>query len=229
MPEFRATRRLALIAVAALALAAPAAAATGTWEFGAQGTLTSFAPYSITVGHTSCFRDAQSPGRFGMRIGDGARIVCRNGLLISVKPLDREGTFTLLGSERITTLTRTRLDRCALTQDSPGLVGFRVGESVTTVCTRVGGRKVLSAIAPGADPYVGVIVAPRSSARAGTRRVARGTQTGTVGRIRELGKFVTVGELRCSVGPTTPSLFRFYVGERVTMVCDAGAVVRMRH
>ena len=32
-------------------------------------------------------------------------------MLISVKPLDREGTFVLLGRERITTLMRTRLER----------------------------------------------------------------------------------------------------------------------
>ena len=44
-----------------------------------------------------------------------------------------------------------------------------------------------------------------------------------------LDRFVTVGTLRCSAGPSTPALFRFHVGERVTMVCDAGAVVRMRH
>jgi hypothetical protein len=131
--------------------------------------------------------------------------------------------------ERITTLTRTRLDRCALTQDSPGLLGFHLSERVTTACTQVGGRQVLSGIAAGVDPYIGPLLVPRStSGRSVARDITAAFQTGTVGQIRELGRFVTVGTLRCSAGPSTPALFRFWLGERVTMVCDGGAVVGIR-
>jgi hypothetical protein len=199
-------------------------------EFGADGTLTSFTPTSITVGDTSCFRDAQSPGSFGLRIGDLTQIVCRNGVLVGITPNLRYGVVRTQDSGSIATLTRTRLDRCALTQDSPGLAGFRLGELVSTLCVRVGGRFVLTGLAPGADPYLDFMLRMRPvSDRPGVAQRYPPLHSGTVGQIRELDRFVTVGTLRCSVGPSTPALFRFHVGERVTMVCDDGAVLRMRH
>jgi ribosomal protein L21E len=177
------------------------------------GTLTAVSDSSVTV-HTdsrdlTCTRNAASPRLGDYHVGDKVKIACTNGVLTAIAKVDAPppvaaygtGTLSALSTTSITVHNDERDLTCTLTDASPKLGDYHVGDRVKIACT----NGVLTAIA-GVDTY-----------------------QGGLGRISALStSSLTIhtdgGDLTCTLGDASPILGDYHLDDNVKVYCKNGVL-----
>src|SRR5438105_6909951 len=172
----------------------------------ASGTLSALGSSSITVGALTCSLGSSSPDLSGYHVGDTVRIGCADGVLAKIeKPEPKPvfstafGTLSAIGSSSITVDSLT----CSVDSRSPSLAGYHVGDTVRIGC---------------ADGVLAKIEKPHAPPAPATAFGAIAALTATS---------ITVGPLTCSVGPSSPSLAGYQVGDRVGIGCLDGMLAKV--
>jgi hypothetical protein len=231
---------------AALVLCTPALAVDGTRE--ARGTIAALIDTSITIksGSTSasCSLSKYAPALDGYRVGDRVAIVClRSGdhwRLTKIRKLEPKPTGSTDGQKTntpkteppttsppvvtfgtLTSLTATSLtvkdgDRsitCTVDASSPPLGDYHVGDRVYVGCA--GGvlvkiAKPKSDTPPTTTPPVVTFGGTLTSLTATNLTVQDGTRS-----------------LTCSIGPSSPPLGDYHVGDHVYVACSGGVLLKI--
>ncbi len=178
------------------------------------GTLTALSDASITV-HTdsrylTCTRNAASPKLGDYHVGDKVKIACTNGFLTAIAKVDALPPVTTYGTGNVSALSTTSITvhnaerdlTCKLTDVSPKLGDYHVGDRVKIACTN------------------GVLV--------GIAKVD--TYQGGLGRISALStSSLTVhtdgGDVTCTLGDGSPTLGDYHVGDNVKVYCRNGVLI----
>lgn len=189
----------------------------------AGGTIASLGVEGITVrGERSltCRIGDRSPGLGEFKVGDRVGIACVDGMLAKIVRLpevtapappalaDAAGEIVALGEGAVAVRGERELS-CRVGDGSPGLADFKVGDRVKIVCA--GG--VLAKIARLTGP-TGEKQQPATTSLVGAITVLTTTSIGVRGE----------RDLTCTVGPTSPKLGDFKVGDRVKIACAAGVL-----
>ena len=232
----RAKGRLVLARVRAL----PAATASPTDETKPvtfAGAITALSDSSISLHDgtrdLTCTIDATSPSTASFAVGQHVRVACAKGVLAKItaitrplpspapptptppphKTLAAQGVVTALSSSSVTVHTDGGDVTCAVGAGSPPLGDFQVGDRIKMAC--VDGTVVALAKAD-APPKT---APPPATTAAGTI-TALSTSALTIHNAEH-------GDLTCSLGPSSPSLGDYHVGDRVGIACVDGTLVKI--
>jgi hypothetical protein len=206
-----------VLTLAALLLAAPAAAAQHKPKppkhkrVTHSGTLVKRTAASVTVkrgDHTlTCLRSDSSPSVQGATVGDKVKVTCEHGVLVTFEKAfsgSATGTISALSTSSITLHNDDGTVMCTVSDGSPKLGDYRVGDRVKLSCS----DGVLTAIArldPPADVQTAV----------GTL-TARNDASVTV--------HMDTRDLTCTRGDRSPSLGDLRIGDRVKIACTNGVL-----
>jgi ribosomal protein L21E len=177
------------------------------------GTLTALSDASVTV-HTdsrnlTCTRNAASPKLGDYHVGDKVKIACTNGFLTAIAKVDAPPPVTTYGTGTVSALSTTSITvhnderdlTCTLTDASPKLGDYHVGDRVKIYCTN------------------GALVA---IARADTTTSTTGTLTAL--SPTSLTVHSDGGDVTCSRTTGSPSLDGYQLGDRVKATCVNGVL-----
>lgn len=233
---------------------AGALASNGSKTSSTAGRITAVHAASVTVKGMTCKRGATSPHLDAFKVGTRVRIVCAKGVLSGIARLSATkqgdeptstvttataaggyGTITKIstaGTGSITAVGRITLPTstsasgdtsvtCALGPASPAIGGFHVGDYVRIRCA----DGVLTTL------YLAATSTTTTTATTPTTTTTTGTTT-TVsvskGAITALsGNSISVYGDRgttCSIGPESPSLVGYALGDSVQMGCTNGVL-----
>jgi hypothetical protein len=189
---------------------------------GARDPISALSATSITVGPLTCSLGPSSPS-VAFKVGDRVKIGCLGGVLAYVvadtdapKPttteptttttaiVTRGGTLTAIGEHTLTVDGLT----CYLYPSSPSLTGFKLGDRVGIACQ----SNVLLKIVALADE-------PKPD------RDEVQTKFGPITALSTTS--VTVDGLTCSLGPSSPSVAGFKLGDKVGIGCSNGVLVKI--
>ncbi len=227
------TRGLTILAAlaATLAVALPAAAENGVML---KGTIASLSATAVTIqdaqgATTTCVLGAKSPSLDGYAAGDRVQAVCLHGreklLLAKIRhlakagggdgePVSFGGVVTALSDTSISLHDGNRDLTCTITADSPSTAGAKVGVHVRVAC--VNGVLVKLALVPGGDPKP----APTNTVTAAGVLTALSDTALTVHNAEH-------GDVSCTLGPSSPRLGDFHLGDRVGVACTDGVLVKI--
>jgi hypothetical protein len=181
----------------------------------------------------TCAIDATSPSTTGFAVGQHAGVACAKGVLAKIvaitapapkpaspsptppphKTLGAQGTLTALSSSSVTVHTDGGDVTCAVGPSPPPLGDVQVGDRVKMAC--VDGTVVALAKAD-APPKT----TPPPATTAGGTITALSTSALTIHNAEH-------GDLTCSLGPSSPSLDGYHVGDRVGIACADGTLVKI--
>jgi ribosomal protein L21E len=177
------------------------------------GTLTALSDWSLTV-HTesrdlTCTRNAASPKLGDYHVADKVKIVCTNGVLTAITKVDAPppvltgsiGTLTAFSTTSVTVHNDERDLTCTLTDGSPKLGDYHVGDKVKVYCS----NGVLVAIAKVEITTI---------------------TTGTLSALSPTALTVHSdgGDVTCLRTTSSPSLDGYQLGDRVKATCVNGAL-----
>jgi hypothetical protein len=188
------------------------------------GVVTALSGTSITVHDgdrdLTCSLGANSPSTEGVKVGQGVKIACANGALVAVSTASPgapgrayEGTVTAVGAGSITVHNDKAEATCTITDGSPSIGDVNVGDRVLIGC-KAGSNQLLllKKLGAGEEP---------PSARTGAGTVSALSPSSVTFHNAEHG------DLTCSVGPTSPSVAAYKVGDNVKFGCLDGALVAL--
>ena len=217
-----------LAALVSIAPALGADAPTGSRTAG--GAITSLGPTSITVGDLTCSRGAGSPSLDGYKLGDQVGIGCTNGVLVAVADHRTPATTTTTTTtaapsagarDPIGALTTTSITvgplTCTIGPSSP-VVTFKLGDRVRIGCS--GG--VLVYVVADTDTPPATTTTTSTTTTTAEPVVTRG---GTLTAIGEHS--LTVDSLTCTVGPSSPGIAAFKLGDHVGVACRSGVLLEI--
>lgn len=183
----------------------------------------------------TCTIGASSPSTDGYAVGQHARVACLDGALVKIaavtapaappkptgdpphKTIGARGTLTALSSSSITVHTDGGDVSCTVGDGSPALGDFHVGDLVKMGC--VDGKLVALAKADGSPPPPPPAQPPATNTAAGTI-AALSTTALTVHNVEH-------GDITCTLGPSSPRLGDFHVGDHVGIACADGTLVKI--
>ena len=204
------------------------------------GAITALSDGSITLHDgdrdLTCTVDATSPSTAGFAVGQHAAVACAKGVLEKIaaitrpapspapttptpttppphKTLGAQGVLTALSSSSVTVHTDGGDVTCTVGASSPPLGDFQLGDRVKMAC--VDGTVVALAKAD-ASPNT----APPPATTAGGTITALSASALTIHNAEH-------GDLTCALGPSSPSLGDYHVGDRVGIACVDGALVKI--
>lgn len=179
-----------------------------------------------------CTIDASSPSTAGYAVGQHARVACVNGALAKIaavtapvappkptgdpphKTVGARGTLTALSSSSVTVHTDGGDVSCTVGDGSPALGDFHVGDLVKMGCADGKLVALAKADAPLPPPPP-----PAATTAAGTI-TALSTTALTVHNAEH-------GDITCSLGPSSPRLGDYHLGDHVGIACVDGALVKI--
>jgi len=182
----------------------------------------------------TCAIAAGSPSTDGVKVGGHVRVACANGTLVKLelvpagdgtptapppppsahKTVGANGTVSAVSSASITVRTDGGDVTCAVGDGSPSVGDVHVGDKVKMGCVD-GVLEVLeraAAPAPPPPPANTVTVAGTLSALSDTALTVHNTEH---------------GDVSCTLGPSSPRLGDFHLGDRVGMACADGVLVKI--
>ncbi len=197
----------------------------------AGGTVTALDASSITVRgerNLTCRLTADSPISREFEVGDQVGIACVDGVVVKIVRLPRAAepatttTSPVTATGEIDALTSTSIKlvgerdlACRLTDGSPSLTGFKIGDHVRISCL----NGVLTSIArPESAPTITTTTTTteHSTATYGTGAISAIAPTS----ISVKGEH----DLTCTVGPASPKLGDYKVGDKVKITCVEGVL-----
>ena len=195
----------------------------------------------------TCTLDASSPSTTGFAVGQHARVACVNGALAKIgavtapaaapnptgdpkpppppppppphKTVGALGTLTALSTSSVTVHTDGGDVTCTVGDGSPALGDFHVGDRVKMGC--VDGNLVVLAKADAPPPTTTPAAPPPPPAT---------TVSGTISALSTSALTVhndERGDVTCSLGPSSPRLGDYHLGDHVGMACVGGALVKI--
>jgi hypothetical protein len=204
-------------------------------KFGGAVTALSSTSISLHDGDRdlTCTLADSSPSTSGLKVGDHAKVVCQNGVLVSwapVTPADSahvyEGAVTAFDSGSISVQSGDHIFTCTLGDGSPSLGDLHVGDRVAVGC-RVGSNLLvlLKRLSPATTPPP-LPPAPEPTSPPPPPHVDLTTFGGT---LTALATTVTVhsdehGDFSCRVTDGSPKLGDYAVGDHVTVGCADGVL-----
>jgi hypothetical protein len=196
------------------------------------GTISALSPSSVTFhnaehGDMTCSVGATSPSVAGYKVGDTVKFACLNGALLAIakngsgtadgphKSLGAAGNVSAVSGTSLTVHTDGGDVTCSVADGSPSVTAVHVGDNVKIGCVDGVLRALLTAPAP---------MPPTSDHHQVT------TVGGTLSVVSDTS--VTVhspekGDVSCTVGPASPRLGDFHVGDHVGMACVDGVVAKL--
>jgi hypothetical protein len=234
----RAKGQLVLARVRAL----PAASASPTDETKPvtfAGAITALSDSSISLHDgnrdLTCAIDDTSPSTDGFAVGQHAAVACAKGVLAKIatitrpappptttpttppphKTLGAQGVLTALSTSSVTVHTDGGDVTCTVGANSPPLGDFQVGDRVKMAC--VDGTVVALAKADAAPKTA---PPPPPATTAGGTITALSSSALTIHNTEH-------GDVTCSLGPSSPSLGDYHVGDRVGIACVGGTLVKI--
>jgi hypothetical protein len=222
--DYAAMRQALLLVLAALVFAAPASADRKSKLIVAHGTLITVSASSVNVKHegrrVKCSIGSLSPKLDAFHPGDKVKVRCVNGILVGIvkgvsapratsEPTQTAtGMITALSASSLTVHNDERSLTCTLSDESPKLGDYRVGDKVKIGCS----EGVLRTIARVAPPEP-----------ADTVQTAFGTLTAL--SASSLTVHNDERSLTCTLGDRSPKLGDFHVGDRVKIGCTNGVLI----
>lgn len=212
-------------------LSAPASGSNEAEPVKFGGTVTALAPGSISLHDgdrdLTCTLGDASPSTAGLKVGDHARVVCRNGALVSVERIAVEpprpapavttagGTVTAVSSASLTLHNSEHGDlTCTVSSASPSVAEVHVGDLVHVAC-KDGVLAALDRSTP--PPAPAPVPAPHPlTTFAGTLTALSSTSL-TVHNDEH-------GDVSCRVTDGSPKLGDYHVGDRVQLACADGVL-----
>lgn len=173
----------------------------------------------------TCTIGASSPSTTGVTVGQHVRVACLNGVLVALAPITAPpapasggdkpkgqtgaGTISALSTTSVTFHNSERDVTCTLSDASPRLGDYHVGDSVKFGC--VNGVLVAIVKADG-----GPVSGPHKTVGA----------AGSVSAVSPTSLTVHTdgGDVTCSVGDGSPSVANVHVGDKVKMGCLDGVL-----
>jgi hypothetical protein len=181
-----------------------------------QGTISALSETALTVhtdgGDVSCTLNEGSPRLGDFHVGDRVKFGCKNDVLAALYKVDApkppvvertgQGTISALSTSSLTVHTDGGEVTCSLSDGSPKLGDYHVGDLVKFGCR----NDVLTGIYKPAPP------APPVVYRSGQGTIsALSTSSVTV--------HTDGGDVSCALGEKSPKLGDFHVGDRVKFYC----------
>lgn len=235
----RVTRGLTILAafVSTLAVTLPASADNAVTL---KGTIVAVSAGSVTFQDakgvsTTCLLGARSPSLDGYATGDTVRAACvhaRAKLLLAAiqhaptgggsgdtRPVTFGGVVTALSDTSISLHDGNHDLTCAIGASSPSTAGVKVGGRVKVACAN--GVLVALMLPPAADgkPAPPPPPPPNIVTVGGVLSALSATSL-TVHNAEH-------GDVSCSLGPSSPRLGDFHLGDHVGMACADGVLVKI--
>jgi hypothetical protein len=194
-----------------------------------EGTVTAVGAGSISVhtehGDATCTVADGSPSLAEVKVGDRVLVGCKAGSnqLVILKKLPTDphnavgaaGTVSAVSATSLTVHTDGGAVTCSVADGSPSVAEVHVGDPVKIGCVD-GVLRVLVTAAQPAPP-------------AGDHHQVT-TAGGTLSALSDTSVTVHSGEkgdVTCSVGPSSPRLGDFHVGDHVGMACVDGVLAKL--
>ena len=183
----------------------------------------------------TCSIGDSSPSTAGVKVGGHVRVACANGVLVTLvlvptgdgkptppppspphKTVGANGTVSAVSTTSLTVHTDGGDVTCSVGDGSPSVAEVHVGDKVKIGCV----DGVLKVIAradtppPPPPPPTGDVV----------------TVGGTISALSDTSLTVhnaEHGDVTCTLGPSSPRLGDFHVGDRVGMACAGGVLVKI--
>ena len=229
----RSARHLVLAKIRHLTAPAESPSLAAPVKFGGAVTALSSASISLHDGdrNLTCALGESSPSTTGLKVGDHAKVVCQNGVLVSWAPVTTadsahvyEGVVTAFDSGSISVMSGDHVFTCTLGDGSPSLADLQVGDRVAVGC-RVGSNLlVLLKRLPAATTPPPLPPAPTPPPPPHVDLTTFG------GTLTDLGTTsVTVhsdehGDFSCRVTDGSPKLGDYHVGDHVSVGCADGVL-----
>jgi hypothetical protein len=203
-------------------LTAPAEGKTAGEPVTFGGTVTSLSATSITLHDgtrdLTCTLGDASPATSELKVGSHAKVVCRNGVLVSWAPVTAadsahvyEGAVTAVDSGSISVQSGDHVFTCPRGDGSPSVADVHVGDRVLIGC-RVGSNVL-------------VLLRPLAPAPPAPITVTGGGTVTAVSATSLTLHNVEHGDLTCAVGASSPSVAEVHVGDLVKIGCSNGTLV----
>ena len=232
--RLRAHGKLVLFKIRHLvAVPAPAATDDSSTKFG--GAITALSDDSITVHDgdrdLTCKLDASSPATADYKVGQHVKVVCAGGTLVAIAPVTTAdagryytGTVAAVDATGLTLNTDHGPVTCTIGDGSPSVATLHVGDKIGMGCKAPTMQLVLIRNLDDG----GTTTTPTDPTPAPTPPTTH-VVTGAAGTLSALTDgSLTVhtdgGEVTCTIGPSSPSLASFAVGDRVKMACWDGVL-----
>jgi hypothetical protein len=229
----RSARHLVLARIRHIATPAESPSQAPPVRFGGAVTALSSTSISLHDGdrNLTCALGDSSPSTSGLKIGDHARVVCQNGVLVSWTPVTAadsahvyEGTVTAFDSGSISVASGDHVYTCTLGDGSPSLAAVHVGDRVLVGC-RVGTNLLvlLRPLAPAAPTPVDTTPPTNTTPPQPVTWTAGGTLTALT------STSLTVhndehGDTTCSLSDGSPHLGDYHLGDHVAVACTDGVL-----
>ena len=222
--------RVAALLVTVLALTV-ATAANAAEPSSVRGTLVALVDAGVAVKDakgvvTKCARTDRSPSLDGYAVGDRVQVVCvpakKRLVLVKARKLETAppkadtepvtfgGVVARVADGSLTVRDGDHELTCAVKDDSPATGDLKVGQRVKVQC--VSGVLTRLAVAPAAP----------------TIRTAAGNITTLSERAISIHNDENGGfDVTCTLGPSSPALGDYKVGDRVGLACADGVLVKI--
>ena len=188
-----------------------------------SGTVTALSPHSISLHDgdrdLTCTLGDASLSTDRLKVGDHAKVVCLNGVLVSWAPVTAtdtashvyEGVVTALDAHSISVRNDNHDVTCSLGDGSPSVADVHVGDRVAVGCRVDSNVLVLL-------KRLGVVPPPQPAVT-----TAGGTVTAVSSASLTIHN-VEHGDLTCAVSSSSPSVREVHVGDLVKLACADGVL-----
>jgi hypothetical protein len=197
-------------------------------RFGGVVTALSDSSISLHDGNRdlTCSIDASSPSTASVKVGSHLNVACSNDVLVAIAPVTSsrayEGTVTAVSTTSITVHTPKGDGTCGVGDGSPSLSEIKVGDRVLAGCKTDTNQLVLLKKLPAATGDGGSPEPPPATHKTvGAAGTVSAVSTGSI-TVHTDG-----GDVTCSVGDGSPRLAEVHVGDRVSMACVDGALLKL--
>jgi hypothetical protein len=224
---------LALTRIRHLAGATPAVAAHETQPTTFGGAITALSDDSITLRdgdrQLTCTVDSSSPSTADYKVGQHAKVACADGKLTAIAPVTSAdagryyaGVVSSLDDKSITLQTEHGPATCTIGPGSPSTADVHVGDHVGIGCKASTMQLVLVRKLDGDGGAAPAPAPPTTTEPTHTKTGARGT----LSALSDDSVSVTTdgGTVTCRLGPSSPKLGDYAVGDHVAMACLDGVV-----
>ncbi len=225
-------KHLVLAKIAHLEAPADGVSASEPVTFGGAVTALSSTSISLHDGNRdlTCALGDGSASTSGLKVGEHARVVCQNGILVSFATITTgdaahlyEGFVTAVSSGSISIQSSEHAVTCALGAGSPSIAEVKVGDRVAVGC-RVGTnllvllKKLHEASTPPSTTSPPAPEPPHPDLKtAGGTLTALTTSSLTVSNDEH-------GDITCTLGSASPHLGDYHVGDHVKIACSSGVL-----
>jgi hypothetical protein len=235
----RVSKHLVLARIHHLDAPADGASTSEPVKFG--GAVTSLSDTSISLHDgdrdITCALGDGSPSTAGLKVGEHARVVCVNGVLVSWAPVTAadaahvyEGAVTAIDTTSITLQVGDHGVTCTLGDGSPSLgdvhvgdrvyAGCRVGTNLLVLLRKLPATTTTTTTTTTTDPPTTTEPAPVVLTTAGGTITALSSTSLTIHNDEH-------GDISCTVTDGSPPLGDYHVGDRVGIACTAGILKKI--